>query len=267
MEKVDSTFMKVKPAGKEGDWKCDGWLPKSGTCFQVYAPESLTSAQTITKITDDFEGAKARWGEDLKEWVFVFSSAQHGLPPQVVAHLQGLKGDNPTIEIDRWGREALWQKTKELSLEDRNDLFGPPPILREVTGATDAEVRTLLNYVRDQPIPNLDEDLGRVGIEDKMDRNELDESVRLLITASNPVVSTVEHYVSKNVDPRFSQRVATVLKEKYDEFRDHLDGDADAIFGALVNNVAGDYQPPTKEYWAAVAIIAYYFQLCDIFER
>ena len=35
MVRHDPSFTPVKPHGNQGDWKNDGWLPSTGTVFQL----------------------------------------------------------------------------------------------------------------------------------------------------------------------------------------------------------------------------------------
>ncbi len=78
MNKVYTSFQTVKPWGREGDRKCDGFSPATGTLFQVYAPEDMTDSAAVAKIEEDFAGAKEHWG-DFKRWVFVWSAVDPGL--------------------------------------------------------------------------------------------------------------------------------------------------------------------------------------------
>ena len=63
----------IKPMGKEGDWKADGYSTNTGTIYQCYAPEDMTGAETAKKIVEDFEGARSRWQDKMRRWVFVWS--------------------------------------------------------------------------------------------------------------------------------------------------------------------------------------------------
>jgi hypothetical protein len=269
MERVEPDFIKVKPSGAEGDWKCDGWLPNPGTCFQAYAPEAgLTVPKTVVKIEADFRGAREHWKQAMKEWVFVWSAEIDGLPPQVLDLLNRLGAENEgTVIVRHWGRSALWTRVKALPAADLVDLFGVVPGLDLITGTTDHEIQSLLTFLSEHPVPDVDDDLGYLGLEDKMDRNDFDDGVRRLIKAAFPIVPTVQHYVSKHPDPRFSQRVAVSLGERYEELSMQLGSEPNAIFGGLVKSTAGAAEPESRKYWAAVAIVAYYFELCDIFER
>lgn len=57
---LDNTFRKIKPYGNVGDKKNDGFLPKTGNYFQVYAPENPEKSRTIknaiSKLVNDFTG-------------------------------------------------------------------------------------------------------------------------------------------------------------------------------------------------------------------
>lgn len=268
MEKVDPSFVKIKPSGKAGDWKCDGIGHASGTYFQVYAPEGLKVAETKKKIEEDFWGVLKRWGDQVQIWVFVWSAATHGLPAEIVNLLQELREKRePPPTIENWGREALWDRVKTLGEPDRVTLFGPAPSLTSVIETSAGEVQTLLNYLVEQPIPDLDEDLGHVELAEKMDRNDFNDAVRLLIRAGFPVVKTVGYYVSNHPDMRFSQRVAVLLNERYEEFKATIGDDSSDVFTALVDSLADGHNAPAPEYWAAVGVVAHYFELCDIFER
>ena len=51
-------FLACRPWGKVGDRKNDGYLPSQRTLFQSYAPNEMTAADAVKKITEDFDGAK-----------------------------------------------------------------------------------------------------------------------------------------------------------------------------------------------------------------
>jgi hypothetical protein len=51
-------FMACRPWGKQGAHKNDGFLKSERRLFQVYAPNEMEATKAITKIKEDFEGAK-----------------------------------------------------------------------------------------------------------------------------------------------------------------------------------------------------------------
>jgi hypothetical protein len=59
----DPKFRPVKPQGKIGDQKNDGYCSPTGAYHQVYAPENAddSPSKTITKIANDFTGLTTHW--------------------------------------------------------------------------------------------------------------------------------------------------------------------------------------------------------------
>jgi hypothetical protein len=271
MEKADRTFITVKASGREGDWKNDGYSRGTKTVYQVYAPEGLTAAAAVAKINEDFPGARERWAGKMKGWTFVWSS-EKGLPPQVLDTLLEIERANQDIKVDDWGREDLWCVVRDLDERDRVELLGPTPIPTQATTnlivqVTASEVQALLNFVSEQEITPSDDDLTLLDLREKMDKNAFSTPVRAVINGGLPLLGTVGYYVNHHPDARFSQRVSAALLSAYDDLRAAFEGDNDAIFFGLVDRVAPAAQPDERSYWAAVAIIDFYFELCDIFER
>src|SRR5829696_1201155 len=123
----DKTFLPVKPAGPEGDWKCDGYSAASQTVFQCYAPDELTSGKTSRKIREDFAGAEKAWGTKMRRWTFVWNA--DALPPQVVATLSELTSNaQDRCTITQLGPERLWDEVvSKLSDSELVELLGEVP--------------------------------------------------------------------------------------------------------------------------------------------
>ncbi len=45
-------FAQIRPYGKRGDRKCDGWRPSSRTAFQCYVPQTDQARRFITAISE-----------------------------------------------------------------------------------------------------------------------------------------------------------------------------------------------------------------------
>jgi hypothetical protein len=132
MQKHDKAFMPVKPAGPEGDWKCDGYSASSQTVYQCYAPNELRSGKTSRKVRDDFAGAEQKWGEKMKHWAFVWNG--DALPPQVVATLAEIAAEyKGRVSVEQIGPENLWNEVvSKLSKTDLDDLLGEVPSSSDV---------------------------------------------------------------------------------------------------------------------------------------
>lgn len=265
MQKNDPSFLMVKPMGREGDWKSDGFSLNSGTVFQCYAPEELTGAEAARKVKEDFQGGRNHWKEKMLAWIFVWSS-DRALPPQVVNVLAELKSNHPKISIDHMGREGLWQIVKQLPLEDRIAILGPVPDLSAVPATTAAEIQVLMKHLGKQTssVPD-DPSFDLTAISDKLVRNRLSAAVTNTVRPAMPVARLVREYVTRMPDPSFSEFIALDLASKYRELAESAD-DPDVIFGSLVDYVLGEQRVDPKFFWAAAGIIAHYFELCEVFE-
>lgn len=266
MQKADSSFIMVKPMGKEGDWKADGYSLKCKTVYQCYAPEEMTGSKAAKKIAADFDGARIRWKERMQRWVFVWSS-ERALPPQVVAALADIKSAYPALKIDHLGRAGLWDIIKPLSLADREALLGIVPDLKDAPMTTAAEIQVLMKHlVKHGAVASDDDRFDLTAIAEKLVRNRLSDAVTNMLKPALPVARLVREFVTSMPDPGFSQLVALDLANRYTELASSTD-DPDAIFGSLVKYVLGDHGLQPKFFWAAAGIVTHYFELCEVFER
>jgi hypothetical protein len=266
MQKADTSFLPVKPMGKEGDWKADGYSLDAKTVYQCYAPEDMTGSKAAKKIAADFAGAKIKWKDGMQSWAFVWSS-ERALPPQAVAALEDIKTANPGLKIYHLGRAGLWDIVKGLSLNDREALLGIVPDLRDVPMTTAVEIQVLMKHlVKHGTVASEDDSFDLTAIANKIERNHLSVDVTNLIKPAIPVARLVREYVTGMPDPEFSQIVARDLARYYTQIALSTNN-PNLIFGSLVEYVRGDHGLDPKFFWAAAGIVTHYFELCDVFER
>ena len=266
MQKHDRSFVPVKPMGKAGDWKSDGFSLDSGTVYQCYAPEEMTGPEAARKVVDDFDGAMKHWQEKMRAWTFVWIS-ERALPPQVVDRLATLRANQPGILIGHMGREALWKIVSALPMADRVALLGPAPELTVAPTTTAAEIQVLMIHLGKRAVIISDHpDFDLTAIAEKLQRNGLSAAVTNMVRPALPVSRLVRDYVTHMPDPDFSTNIATDLATKYRELAESTDN-PDVVFGSLVDYVLGEQRADPKFFWAAAGIVTHYFELCDVFER
>jgi hypothetical protein len=266
MQKADTSFVMIKPMGREGDWKADGYSMDTATIYQCYAPEDMTGAEAAKKTRVDFDGASSRWQDKMQRWVFVWSS-ERALPPQVVGALADLKCVHPKLAIDHMGRAGLWDIVKNLPMADREALLGFVPDLNDAPITTAAEIQVLMKHLGSRGfVPTDTTDLDLTAIAEKLQRNRLSVNVTEIVKPAMPVAKLVREYVTSMPDPGFSQSIAEDLVGRYSQFAASAD-DPDVIFGNLVDYVLGAHRLEPKFFWAAAGIVTHYFELCDVFEH
>jgi hypothetical protein len=123
-----SDFQKVKPYGKKGDKKCDGYHRSLKRVYQVYAPEKMQVQETNTKIDADFNGAIKHWAKEMTTWIFVHNQWR-GVPPDVLQKLLAIDGTN-AVSVLSWCEPELHDEFFRLSPENQALLLGPAPTPR-----------------------------------------------------------------------------------------------------------------------------------------
>lgn len=132
MKAVDGeSFLDIRPIGKFGDFKCDGWDAVSHTCYAVYGPFTRkTPAQVHRKIAGDLHGAVRAW-PGMRNWRLVHND-QAGVSVLVAAALVSLQ-DNPAptarnVEVlPPWGPKDLWWLLRQAPPDVRASVLGAQP--------------------------------------------------------------------------------------------------------------------------------------------
>jgi len=246
-------FYPVRPWGRAGDKKNDGYLASERTLFQVYAPYDMTATEAIAKINDDFNGALPHWRQYFDKWVFVHNAAK-GLPPHVVKKLLDLGAANPSITVTHWGYEALRDRAMALSEHDLSELFGPPFSYADMSSLGLPELIPVLEAI-ERGRPLLEQDIRPVPA-DKIAINDLSTDVKYLLTIGMTRSDLVEDYFQdKAPDPSYGDELATTFRGTYQAFRRQGLG-SDDTFAELVRFAGGSQRGTTTREGAIYAVLA-----------
>jgi tetratricopeptide (TPR) repeat protein len=92
MQHKNRQFRPVKPQGRFGDRKNDGFDPHRGQYYQVFAPEDLRKnpSAAIRKVREDFAGLKVAW-KGIQEFFFVINDKYRGAYPEIESTLNEIK--------------------------------------------------------------------------------------------------------------------------------------------------------------------------------
>ena len=265
MEAVHGTdFIRVRPAGKVGDRKCDGYLRSADTVFQVYAPTQVVLAAWVNKVDEDFAGAKGQW-QSMRSWIFVHN--QHdGLPADVAQAILKVKSENLSLLIDQWPPKRLLELTDDLQEDRLTQLFGHPPLERDMRTLDRSDVAEAVAGLALAGATWSPEEADLPVVDPrKLDYNLLSEYPRRLVTAGIAQARMVEGYFENNSDPTLRDRAGAPMKLAWlDLQRDGVIGDE--AFHVLYERVAANAEG-SREATASLALLAYLFECCDIFEN
>jgi len=255
-------FMACRPWGNIGDRKNDGFLKSDRRLFQVYAPNEMNAAKAVTKINEDFEGAKKHWGKYFDKWAFVHNAID-GLPPHVQELLLKFEDVNAGIILEPWGFEELRQIFHGLSLDDRISWFGHAPDEETMAQLGFKEIQIVLESLECKALPS--SSAVKVIPPGKIEANDLSESISTLMKsglAKSPLVST---FLDTWHDETLGERLAVSFRKKYEELRGTMH--PNKIFTELQTWTGGNQVGTPEHQMAVLTVLAYYFERCDIFEE
>jgi len=207
-----------------------------------------------------FKGAILYWKEHFERWVFVHNSVS-GLGPDVTKKLLDLDATHE-VSIGHWGEEELRQKAFELSEADLASILGPAPTIRDMLDLGLEALAPVLDQVAAMPAPD-HPDL-RPPPADKISRNMLSQHVKTLLKAGMTRAELVRRYFG--VQPASQDEIAQSFRRHYENLR--ASGvSPDDIFSGLQQYAGGESVPSPARQSAVLAVLAFFFEECDIYER
>ena len=256
-----SDFEAVRPYGNQGDLKCDGRRVSTGTIFHCYAPYMQSDSELNKKIDEDFRGARKHWNTWMAEWVLVHNDTR-GLPPSSVQLVDRLREGHPHVKIEIWKEPELQELADGLPLRVQQALFGYAPSKSGVETLMLEDLRSVVEALQRMDTVPGQEPLTPPSV-DKIARNSLSEDAAGLLKLGRRREVLVETWFSKSPNAELGERIAEAFRRRYAELKES-DRPPDAIFTHL-QQYAGMGGEPAQQS-AALAVLSYFFERCDIFE-
>lgn len=258
-------FLPCRPWGNVGDKKNDGYLPSKRTLFQCYAPNELTANEAIKKIKEDFDGAKIHWKKDFDTWVFVHNASDGRLGPHIIETLEELRTANPTIKIVPCGYTELLAEFRRLSLQDLESWFGLSPTIEINLGLGYADLAAVLQHINSS-LPQVNAEVKDVS-PGKIEANLLSPAVADFLKIGMQKSHLVSGFFQNWNDPTYGERIASAFREKYIGLKAVVPTlHPDEIFGRLEAWAGGSTNNMPAHKAAVLAVMAYFFDKCEIFE-
>ncbi len=256
-------FIRVRPWGKSGDRKNDGYLKSKRTLFQVYAPNEMSEAEALKKIEEDFKGALPYWQDYFDTWVFMHN-AWDGLGPGITSKLLELDQAYKQITLTSWGPEDLKKELFLLTEEEIQDLLGPAPSKKDFLELGFKDIQPILRKIASQPAPDVP-DLHQVP-RNKIEINKLSDTTEALISVGRIKSALVGKFLKQYPSPEYGDQVVQAFRTQYETLKN--EGiDPDGIFMRLQVFAGGEQTQEPKHQAAVLSVLAYLFDECDIFER
>lgn len=255
-------FIRTRPWGCSGDRKNDGYLASKRILFQVYAPERIVESKALQKINEDFHGAKQYWKSHFDTWVFVHNSDQ-GLTPKVLDRLLELNdAESPTVKS--WGREELYKVVFELTETELRRLFEGVPNEADIYDVKYENFKNVLESVA-RKSPVVDSEIQQVPF-GKLDSNGLSDESKHFIKLGQRKSKYAGQFFRQWYDPRYGEEISASFKEEYRRLK-NIGIPPDDIYSRLTLFTGLHRVTAPQDKMAVYALVAYFFEVCDIFEN
>lgn len=264
-------FKSVKPQGRIGDRKNDGFDKINGLYYQVYAPEDIRAREgsAIDKLQEDFTGLVDYWqkkGFSINKFHYVVNDKYKGVYPSLHVAAENLSKAHG-IEIEVIQCKNVEDKVLELTEEKILDIVGfiPDPLdIQNVDFDTMSEV---VGHLMNLPMPLTPVVIpANPNFEEKIRFNGLSTEVVQYLNAGRNQVFAVSEYFELN-----SRFVKDDLKEVFRAI--YLRGSIeinesetknDQLFFYIRNKACP--KNTLAVHSTVYILMAYYFEYCDIFE-
>lgn len=276
-------FQQVKPQGRIGDRKNDGFEPAAGRYYQVYAPEDAQEKESaaIKKLKGDFAGLKSYWANvyttGIKEFFFVLNDKYKGAYPTTHAALAELQKDHGLLKAEVFACKHLEEVVfGELQEDQLLTIVGGVPDAAAIVKVDYSVLTEVVEHVLANPADNaIKGKYVSPEFETKLVFNDLKVAASFL-TAGSYTTKTVEEFFGLNTN--FArQAVRQSLNDMYVSAANQgFKGDSvsgftaqdqiyfDVLASATPNSFTGSKGAVQK---AVLVLLSYFFESCDIFEE
>lgn len=259
-------FVDPDPAGRLGDWGCDGLAESGTTLYACYGARPTDSERELRKkVEADFTRAAGKWPA-MRKWRFVTNATVGPITSQYLTDLQ--RAHEPTsersIEIQLMRPDHLWTDiVSGLDPTALDHLFPGVPHEQHVELA---DIVVLLDALGDGSEPDT---LG--GIREvpptKMAWNDLSGPVQLEFNEGRLSHPRIDAWFAGQADPDLRDRHGAAFRKVYDEHR-QLTSDARELLERVYLSVGGsDFRLDGRRANAVYAVTSYFFDSCYIFDE
>lgn len=267
-------FEKVKPHGKNGDKKNDGYRKGTGIFFQLYSPEKPDEnvSKGVKKMVEDFKGLFSFWNdiEKVKEFNFVFNDKFDGSYPELYEALSVLEKDFPEIKFKLFKADDLQRLFRELDPKKQIEILqldSDEAILSyEALNSVSKHLKEITSYDTEGQLVTAPD------FEEKIVFNHLSSGTSDFLKKHYEFVSQLQKYFSqvddkdlrRNLQEKFTHLYEGAVKKYGTPTSEEI---SDQIFFDILACSSSHSMINPDIRRAALSLMSLYFESCDIYEE
>lgn len=266
----NANFQQVKPQGRIGDRKNDGFDKTTGTYYQVYAPEEIGKKETnaISKLKEDFNGLYSYWQKlcPIHHFFYVINDKFKGGFPSIYAELSKIHNEHPDVETGLFLAKDLENICLNLSDEDIDACLGYVPEIESID--VDYEVlNEVISYLLSVKVDLSAEFIPtNPDFDKKISFNGLSETIGHYLRSHRINEHYVEDFFSLNgtYTKDTLRGIFNGLYNKASSSIEDAEDKPDQVFTYILQNSCKRHDFALDN--AILTLMSYYFEYCDIFQ-
>jgi hypothetical protein len=274
MQLYDLNFQPIKPHGKEGDKKCDGFNKTTGQYYQVYAPEDLDGKEktALDKLESTIIGLFEYWQSisPIKEFYYVIKDDYKGAYPSLHLQLANIKRMYKIEKADVFLCKDLENILLQLSDDDVIEILGG--ILPNVANLTNIDVSSLgeviVHLLNSERKPKEERFPDDPNFDKKIRFNNLSDEYASQLKSAYLQTYIIDEYFTYQ-GSFLKQDLKLVFSEFYSnsqvEVPEAIENRSDIIFEKIWDKASPNNKIPYRN--ASLVLMSHYFESCDIFEE
>ncbi|ADU32524.1 ABC-three component system protein [Evansella cellulosilytica] len=273
-------FRAVKPQGRLGDMKNDGYILDTGQFYQVYGPENISTSieNAISKLEDDFDGLINKWSAEVKieEFYFVVNDKYKGAFVEVHKKIMKLQdiidslGESRKIKTGLIVARNLENLLFELNEDDIIAVVGLIPRTHSIYNVDYNCLNDVIQHILNLPSKNyIEEDLFVPDFNKKIEFNNLSKIIERRLDAAAINYGDVETYFKYQGD-FLRNEIKNKFVDLYEESKEKIKEDEENYSDRRYMYILEKSMPKNSNnsvQQATECLMAFYFESCDIFEQ
>ncbi len=169
----------------------------------------------------------------------------------------------PTHHTEIDNDEVAYSTSKLLEIKAQHEAWVNRQLTQASFSISFAELEVVLKFLSSSTVDSSSIDFKLISPSEKISKNNLSGTVGDYITMGMIKTDLVREYLNRNPDVNFSNRLRKHFIEKYKELKNTMTGDD--LFYSMLDFASGSSNEFPNQA-AALTVVVYFFQVCDIFE-
>ncbi|MCX6237036.1 MAG: hypothetical protein NTY07_05660 [Bacteroidia bacterium] len=272
MQAYDHGFQPVKPHGREGDRKCDGFNKSTGQYYQVYAPEDLSGKERFTqeKLEETIGGIFSYWQSisPIQEFYFAINDKYAGVWPSIHLQLSQI-GQKYQVKTDTFLCKDLENIFLELPDNEITDIVGPLPSAANITNIDISVLGEVIDFLMNFGLKPLEEGFPEdPNFDKKIKFNNLSDGFAMMLKVAYRQTYLIDDFfMYQGSFPK--QDLKLVFNDIYLIAQElvplSMENRSDVIFQSIWDKASPRNTMSIKN--AVLVLMAHYFESCDIFKE